>query len=214
MFMQRVVRSALDRGLCSIRGFLARKPDGTWPTRCGFLPEMAGGILDRGWIQHSTAGRAAAVAVAREPGGTWRIRCDYRGLAVISRGAVEPPPHCSVPPGLAVPPRCELGRRVWAILGFKTGWGGGRANGGGGVRPRHRGPLRACRPPSKGPGSLGSGPFSFPHTRHRGPLRQLKRQYRESGGAMTVTAATAEASSDGPSRPMSAGAGAAGGGRP
>ena len=31
-------------------------------------------LLDRGWIQHSTAGHAAAVVFARKPDGTWHTR--------------------------------------------------------------------------------------------------------------------------------------------
>ena len=50
-------------------------------------------LLDRGWIQHSTAGHAAAVVFARKPDGTWRICYDYRGLNSITRPAVEPLPH-------------------------------------------------------------------------------------------------------------------------
>ena len=50
-------------------------------------------LLDRGWIQHSTAGHAAAVVFARKPDGSWRICYDYRGLNVITRPAVEPLPH-------------------------------------------------------------------------------------------------------------------------
>ena len=50
-------------------------------------------LLDRGWIQHSTAGHAAAVVFARKPDGTWRICYDYRGLNAITRPAVEPLPH-------------------------------------------------------------------------------------------------------------------------
>ncbi len=50
-------------------------------------------LLDRGWIQHSTAGHAAAVVLARKPDGTWRICYDYRGLNSITRPAVEPLPH-------------------------------------------------------------------------------------------------------------------------
>ena len=46
-------------------------------------------LLDRGWIQHSTAGHAAAVLFARKPDGSWRISCDYRGLNAIRRPAVE-----------------------------------------------------------------------------------------------------------------------------
>ncbi len=34
-------------------------------------------LLDRGWIQHPTAGHAASVVFARKPEhGTWRICCD------------------------------------------------------------------------------------------------------------------------------------------
>jgi len=50
-------------------------------------------LLDRGWIQHSTAGHAASVVFVRKPDGTWRICYDYRGLNAISRPAVEPLPH-------------------------------------------------------------------------------------------------------------------------
>ena len=50
-------------------------------------------LLDRGWIQHSTAGHAAAVVFARKADGSWRIYYDYRGLNVITRPAVEPLPH-------------------------------------------------------------------------------------------------------------------------
>ena len=50
-------------------------------------------LLDRGWIQHSTAGHAASVVFARKPDGTWRICYDYRGLNAITRPAVEPLPH-------------------------------------------------------------------------------------------------------------------------
>ncbi len=50
-------------------------------------------LLDRGWIQHSTAGHAASVVFARKPDGTWRICYVYRGLNAISRPAVQPLPH-------------------------------------------------------------------------------------------------------------------------
>ena len=50
-------------------------------------------LLDRGWIQHSTAGHAATVVIARKPDGTWRICYDYRGLNAITRPAVKPLPH-------------------------------------------------------------------------------------------------------------------------
>ena len=50
-------------------------------------------LLDRGWIQHSTAGHAASVVFARKPDGTWRICYDYRGLNAITEPLVEPLPH-------------------------------------------------------------------------------------------------------------------------
>ena len=62
----------------------------------GELAELRGqlvDLLDRGWIQHSTAGHAASVVFARKPDGTWRICYDYRGLNAITRPAVEPLPH-------------------------------------------------------------------------------------------------------------------------
>ena len=34
-------------------------------------------LLDRSWIQHSTAGHAAAVVFAHKPDGSWHICCDY-----------------------------------------------------------------------------------------------------------------------------------------
>jgi hypothetical protein len=45
-------------------------------------------LLDRGWIQHSTAGHAASVVFARKPDGTWRICYDYRGLNAITEPQV------------------------------------------------------------------------------------------------------------------------------
>ena len=42
-------------------------------------------LLDRGWIQHSTAGHAASVVFARKPDGSWRICYDYSSLNVITR---------------------------------------------------------------------------------------------------------------------------------
>ena len=50
-------------------------------------------LLDRGWIQHSTAGHAASVVFARKPDGSWRICYDYRGLNAITEPQVEPLPH-------------------------------------------------------------------------------------------------------------------------
>jgi hypothetical protein len=46
-------------------------------------------LLNRCWIQHSTAGHAAAVVFARKPDGSWRICYDYRGLNAITRPEVE-----------------------------------------------------------------------------------------------------------------------------
>jgi hypothetical protein len=46
-------------------------------------------LLDRGWIQHSTAGHVAVVVFARKPDGTWRICYDYWGFDAITRPAVE-----------------------------------------------------------------------------------------------------------------------------
>ena len=50
-------------------------------------------MLDRCWIQHSTAGHAASVVFARKPDGSWRICYDYRGLNAITEPQVEPLPH-------------------------------------------------------------------------------------------------------------------------
>ena len=50
-------------------------------------------LLDRGGIQHSTAGHAAAAVLARKPDGSWRIRFDYRGFNAITQPAVEQLPH-------------------------------------------------------------------------------------------------------------------------
>jgi hypothetical protein len=50
-------------------------------------------LLDHGWIQHLTAGHAAAVVFARKPDGSRRICYDYRGLNAITRPAVEPLTH-------------------------------------------------------------------------------------------------------------------------
>ena len=47
-------------------------------------------LLDRGSIQHSTAGHAAALVFARNPDGTWHICYDDRGLNAITRPALEP----------------------------------------------------------------------------------------------------------------------------
>ena len=52
--------------------------------------------LDRGWIQHSTAGHAAAAVFVRKPDGSWRIGYDCRGLNAITCPAVEPLPHIDV----------------------------------------------------------------------------------------------------------------------
>ena len=50
-------------------------------------------LLDRGRIQHSTAGHAASMVFARKPGGSWRICSDFRGLNVIMEPLAEPRPH-------------------------------------------------------------------------------------------------------------------------
>ena len=50
-------------------------------------------LLDRGWIQPSTAGHAASVVFVRKPDGSWRICYDYRGLNAITEPQVEPLPH-------------------------------------------------------------------------------------------------------------------------
>ncbi len=50
-------------------------------------------LLDRGWIQHSTAAHAASVVFARKPDGTWHICYDYRSLNANTRPAVEQLPH-------------------------------------------------------------------------------------------------------------------------
>ncbi len=50
-------------------------------------------LLDRGWIQHSTAGHAAVGVFARKPDGSWLICYNYKGLNAITRPAVEPLPH-------------------------------------------------------------------------------------------------------------------------
>ena len=54
-------------------------------------------LLDCGWIQHSTAGHAAAVVFASKPDGSWRISGCYdypsRGLNTTTRPAVEPLLH-------------------------------------------------------------------------------------------------------------------------
>ena len=53
-------------------------------------------LLDRGWIQPSTAGHAASVLFARKAHGSWRICYDYRGLNAITEHLVEPLPHIDV----------------------------------------------------------------------------------------------------------------------
>ncbi len=53
-------------------------------------------LLDRGWIQQSTAGHAASVAFACKPDGSWRIYHDYRGLNAITEPLVEPLPHIDI----------------------------------------------------------------------------------------------------------------------
>ncbi len=50
-------------------------------------------LLDRGWIQSSTAGHAASVVFARKLDGAWRICYDCRGVNAITEPLVEPLPH-------------------------------------------------------------------------------------------------------------------------
>jgi hypothetical protein len=45
-------------------------------------------LLDRGWIQTSTAGHAALVVFTQTPDWTWRICYDIQGLNAITRQAV------------------------------------------------------------------------------------------------------------------------------
>ena len=59
-------------------------------------------LLDRGWIQHSTAGHAAVVVFARKPGGSWRICYDYQGLNAIRArrsNRSRTSTHCSMASG-------------------------------------------------------------------------------------------------------------------
>jgi hypothetical protein len=63
-----------------------RPSDGELAELCAQLIDL----LDRGSIQHSFAGHAAAFA--RKPDGVWRI-CYDRGLNAITCPAVEPLPH-------------------------------------------------------------------------------------------------------------------------
>ena len=60
---------------------------------CAHIAAQLVDLLDRGRIQHSTAGHAAAVLFTRKPDGLWRICYDHRGLNAITRPAVEPLPH-------------------------------------------------------------------------------------------------------------------------
>ena len=50
-------------------------------------------LYERGWIERSTAGHAAAVVFVRKPDGSWRLCYDYRGLNAITEPLVEPLPH-------------------------------------------------------------------------------------------------------------------------
>ena len=60
----------------------------------GELAELRAHLIDlRCWIQHSTAGHAAAMVFARKPDGSCRICYDCRGFKAISRPADEPLPH-------------------------------------------------------------------------------------------------------------------------
>ena len=89
-------------------------------------------LLDRGWIQHSTAGHAAAVVFARKPDGSWRFCYDSRGLNAITRPAVEPSTHCSTHAGVsAAITSCGCGRRIGGRRAF------GRRLAAGPVRVEH-----------------------------------------------------------------------------
>ena len=50
-------------------------------------------LYERGWIERSTAGHAAAVVFVRKPDGSWQLCYDYRGLNAITEPLVEPLPH-------------------------------------------------------------------------------------------------------------------------
>ena len=92
-------------------------------------------LLDRCWIQHSTAGHAAAVVFARKPDGshgTWRICYDYRSLVAStpSRGRLSSRSrtltHCSTARwGSLFVTKLYLASSyhqllVWAADGWKT----------------------------------------------------------------------------------------------
>ena len=68
---------------------MKRLSDGELVELCAQLIDL----LDRGWVQHSTAGQAAWAVFARKPDGTWSICYDNRGLNAITRPAVEPLPQ-------------------------------------------------------------------------------------------------------------------------
>jgi hypothetical protein len=87
-------------------------------------------LLDRGWIQHSTAGHAASVVFARKPDGTWRICYDYRGLNAISRPAVEPLPHIGLTGrGGRTPSPSSISLLATTSCGCGPGTGGRRVSG-------------------------------------------------------------------------------------
>ncbi len=52
--------------------------------------------LDRGWIQHSSAGHTVAAVFEHKQDRLWRIWNDCRGLDIITRPAVEPLPHIDI----------------------------------------------------------------------------------------------------------------------
>ena len=50
-------------------------------------------LYERGWIECSTTGHAAAAVFVQNPDGSWRLCYDYRGLNAITEPLVEPLLH-------------------------------------------------------------------------------------------------------------------------
>ena len=96
-------RESRDRGIELVLETGSRPMPRTRPIKrlsAGERAELRRGLhdlLDRGWLQHSTAGHAASMTAARvltrKPDGSWRICCDCRGLNAITESRVEPLPH-------------------------------------------------------------------------------------------------------------------------
>ena len=88
-----------DRGIKLVLETGSRPMPRTRPIKCpsaGGLAELRRqlhDLLDRSWIQHSTAGHAASVGFARKQDGSWRICYDCQGLNAITEPLVEPLPH-------------------------------------------------------------------------------------------------------------------------